>query len=307
MLSNAPFEIPAYLAEQASSLPIMTVAVAGAANPIALESVRQVTDAGLVKPILVGDPYDIRNIAQNISWDLSDIRIEATDSEVKASETAVALCRNHEAALLMKGHVHTDAIMRAVIDRDNGLRTGRRTSHVFHMTIPGRDRVIHITDAAINVHPNTETKVDIVHNAIDMARALGMEKPKVAMLSGAETVNPAMPSSVDAEKVVNLINSQPGLKAIIDGPLGFDNAVSYEAARIKGIDSPVAGQADILVVPNLESGNFLFKQMVYFMSSTAAGVVMGAQVPIVLTSRADPPEARFAATAIAAIIAADKD
>ena len=307
MLSEIPFEIPAYLADRASSLPTMTLAVAGAGHPITLESVKKTADIGLVRPILVGDPSDIRNIAEDISWDLSGIRIEAADSEVKASETAVALCRNHEAALLMKGHVHTDAIMRAVIDRDNGLRTGRRTSHAFHMTIPGRDRVIHITDAAINVHPNTETKVDIVHNAIDMARALGMEKPKVAMLSGAETVNPAMPSSVDAEKVVNLINSQPGLKAIIDGPLGFDNAVSYEAARIKGIDSPVAGQADILVVPNLESGNFLFKQMVYFMSSTAAGVVMGAQVPIVLTSRADPPEARFAATAIAAIIAADKD
>ena len=130
---------------------------------------------------------------------------------------------------------------------------------------------------------------------------------KVAVLSGAETINPAMPSSVDADKVVNRINSQPGTSAIIDGPLGFDNAVSAEAAKIKGIDSPVAGQADILVVPNLESGNFLFKQMVYFMSATAAGVVMGAQVPIVLTSRADPPEARFAATAIAAIIAADKD
>jgi phosphate acetyltransferase len=307
MLSNVPFEIPAYLLERARALPKMTVAVAGAGNPIALESVRQAAEADLVEPILVGDPDDIRDSARSIGWDLAGCRIEAADSEAKASEKAVALCRHGEAALLMKGHVHTDEIMRAVIDRENGLRTGRRTSHVFHMTIPGCGRVIHITDAAINVNPNTDSKIDIVHNAIDMARALGMEQPKVAVLSGAETINPSMPSSVDADKVVSRMNSQPGTRAIIDGPLGFDNAVSAEAAKIKGIDSPVAGQADILVVPNLESGNFLFKQMVYFMSSTAAGVVMGAQVPIVLTSRADPPEARFAATAIAAIIAADKE
>ena len=307
MLSNTPFEIPSYLTERATNVPKMTVAVAGAGNPVALESIRQAVDAGLVEPILVGDLNDIREIAHSISWDLDGTRLEAANNEVNASEIAVALCRNKEATLLMKGHVHTDAIIRAVIDRENGLRTERRTSHVFHMTIPGRDRVIYITDAAININPSTETKIDIVYNSISMAHSLGIKKPKVAMLSGAETVNPSMPSSIDAEKVTNLINSQPGLEAIIDGPLGFDNAVSSEAAKIKGIDSPVAGQADILVVPNLESGNFLFKQMVYFMSSTAAGVVMGAQVPIVLTSRADPPEARFAAMAIAAIIAADKD
>jgi phosphotransacetylase len=170
------------------------------------------------------------------------------------------------------------------------------------MTLPGRDRVIHITDAAINVHPGVSEKLDILLNAVELAHNLGMAEPKVAMLSGSETVNPAMPSSVEADEVVRLANNGAASGAIVDGPFGFDNAVSPEAARIKCVDSPVAGQADILVVPNLEAGNFLFKQMVYFMSATAAGIVMGAKVPVVLTSRADPPEARLAAAAIASII-----
>ena len=184
MLSNVPFEIPEYLLERARALPKMAVAVAGAGNPVALESVRQAAEADLVEPILVGDPDDIRDAARTIDWDTTSFRIEAADSEAKASEKAVALCRHGEAALLMKGHVHTDEIMRAVIDRENGLRTGRRTSHVFHMTIPGRDRVIHITDAAINVNPNTDSKIDIVHNAIDMARALGMDEGCCLVRSG---------------------------------------------------------------------------------------------------------------------------
>jgi phosphate acetyltransferase len=172
------------------------------------------------------------------------------------------------------------------------------------MTVPNSDKVLYITDAAINVAPDVGIKMDILKNAIEMVHAMGIETPHVAVLSGAEVVNPSMPSSVEADEVVKRANNGEVTGAIVDGPLAFDGAVSAEAANIKGIDSPVAGKADVLLVPNIETGNGLFKQMVYFMSATAAGVVMGAKVPIILTSRADPPEARFASAAVAAIVAA---
>ena len=304
MLSTEPFQIPPYLTERIRDLPPLAMAVAGANNQVAMESARMVAEAGLVEPILVGDKDIIQAIAKDIGWDISNIRIVAADDEDQASEKAVALARNKEAALLMKGHVHTDSLMRAIINRENGLRTGRRTSHVFHMTIPRSDKVLFITDAAINVAPDVDIKMDILQNAVDMVHALGIDKPHVAVLSGAEVVNPSMPSSVEADAVVKRANSGEITGAIIDGPLAFDIAVSTEAAKIKGVESPVSGKTDILLVPNIESGNILFKQMVYFMSATAAGVVMGAQVPIILTSRADPPEARFASAAVAAIVAA---
>jgi phosphate acetyltransferase len=304
MLSTDPFVIPPYLKERIRELPPLTMSVAGANNVVAMESARMVADAGLAEPILVGDEDAIRAIAKDIGWDLTNIRIVAAETEDDASEKAVALARNKEAALLMKGHVHTDSIMRAIIDKENGLRTGRRTSHVFHMTVPNSDKVLYITDAAINVAPDVGIKMDILKNAIEMVHAMGIETPHVAVLSGAEVVNPSMPSSVEADEVVKRANNGEVTGAIVDGPLAFDGAVSAEAANIKGIDSPVAGKADVLLVPNIETGNGLFKQMVYFMSATAAGVVMGAKVPIILTSRADPPEARFASAAVAAIVAA---
>lgn len=302
MLSNVPHEFPAYLKKLAAGLPPLPMAVVGAAHPLVLDSARRAAEEGFIEPVLIGDPDEIRAIAAGTGWDVSRFRIVPAEGEAKTAETGAALASRGEVAALMKGHVHTDALMRAVLARDAGLRTDRRTSHVFHMTVPGRDRVIHITDAAINISPGVGEKLDITLNAVELARKLGMAEPKVALLSGAETVNPAMPSSVEADEVVRRANNGAVTGAIVDGPFGFDNAVSPEAARIKGIDSPVAGQADILVVPNLEAGNFLFKQMVYFMSATAAGLVMGAKVPIVLTSRADPPEARLAAAAIASIV-----
>jgi len=304
MLSTDPFVIPPYLKERVPDLPPLTMSVAGANNAVAMESARMVADGGLAEPILVGDETAIRAIAKDMGWDLTNIRIVAAETEDEASEKAVALARNNEAALLMKGHVHTDSIMRAIIDRENGLRTGRRTSHVFHMTVPNSDKVLYITDAAINVAPDVGIKMDILKNAIDMVHAMGIKTPHVAVLSGAEVVNPSMPSSVEADEVVKRANNGDVTGAIVDGPLAFDGAVSTEAAKIKGIDSPVAGKADVLLVPNIETGNGLFKQMVYFMSATAAGVVMGAKVPVILTSRADPPEARFASAAVAAIVAA---
>ena len=303
MLSEIPFEVPPYLLDRIEGMDRVRMAIAGADHPIALKSARQGADAGLIDPVLVGDADVIRAAAREIDWDITSFAIVDAVGEEKAPATAVALARSGEVTSLMKGHLHTDALMKAVVNREHGLRTSRRLSHIFHMTVPGNDRVLMITDAAVNVQPDTDTKIDITNNAIEMAHALGNPKPRVALMSGTESVLPAMPSSVDAAKVVKRANAGEVKNAIVDGPFAFDNALSKKAAALKGMDGPVAGQADILVVPNIETGNGLFKMMVYFMSGLAAGLVMGAVVPIVLTSRADPPEARFAATAIAAIVA----
>ncbi|MCH7956604.1 MAG: bifunctional enoyl-CoA hydratase/phosphate acetyltransferase [Proteobacteria bacterium] len=305
MLSTVPFEVPARLMDKARAAPRLTMAVAGAGHPLAMESARRAAEAGLIEPVLVGDADAIAAIARDMGWNIAGLRVVAAGDESKAAETAAMLAGAGEVASLMKGHVHTETLMRAVLNRGADLRTGRRISHVFHMTVPGRDRVMYITDAAINVQPGVDDKLDIVRNAVDVAHALGTAEPRVAVLSGAETVNAAMPSSVEAAEVAKRANNGAVDGALVDGPLSFDNAVSPEAAAIKGVDSPVAGRADILVVPTLESGNFLYKQMVYFMSATAAGIVIGARVPIVLTSRADPPEARLASAALAAIVAAE--
>jgi len=303
MLSEIPFEVPPYLLDRIEGMDRVRMAIAGADHPIALKSARQGADAGLIDPVLVGDADIIRAAARDIDWDITSFAIVDAIGEEKAPAAAVALAKSGEVTSLMKGHLHTDALMKAVVNREHGLRTARRLSHIFHMTVPGNDRVLMITDGAVNVQPDTDTKIDITNNAVEVAHALGNPKPKVAMLSGTESVLPAMPSSVDAAKVVKRANAGEVKNAIVDGPFAFDNALSTDAAALKGMDGPVAGQADILVVPNIETGNSLFKMMVYFMSGLAAGVVMGAAVPIVLTSRADPPEARFAATAIAAIVA----
>ncbi len=303
MLSKIPFEVPAYLLEKAESLPRCPMAVAGADNKIVLESARQATEAGVMTPVLVGDADIIRSLSDGVGWDIEGVEIVNLTDEEAISGAAVSLAASGAAKGIMKGHIHTDALMRAVIHRGSGLRTDRRISHVFHMTIPGRDKVLLITDGAVNVAPTVDTRMDIIRNAVDMAHALGNPEPRVAVLSGSEVVNPSMPSSVEGAEIVERAGKGEIDGCIIDGPFAFDLAVSPKAAKIKDIDSPVAGRADIVVVPNIEMGNGLFKMMVHFMSGLAAGVVMGAAVPIMLTSRADPPEARFAATLIAAILA----
>ncbi len=304
MLSDTPFESPRDLLDKAAGLPPVAMAVAGAGDPLPMESARRAAEAGLVKPVLIGDPDAIQRIARDMGWDISGLRVIDAEDEAKAAETAAALARGHEVTSLMKGHVHTDEIMRAVLRREAGLRTDRRISHVFHMTVPGREGVLYITDAAVNISPDVPTKLDITRNAVDLVHALGLAEPKVALLSATETPTERMPSSVEAAEVVRLAKETGVSGALIDGPFAFDNAISPDAAAVKGIDSPVAGRADVLVVPNIETGNVLFKAMVYLMGACAAGIVMGAKVPIVLTSRADPPEARLAAAAIAAIVAA---
>jgi phosphate acetyltransferase len=271
------------------------MAVAGAGGKLALESARRATEAGLIEPCLVGDRDAIVAIAGTIGWDLSGLRVVPAGDEAKAAETAVALARGGEVAALMKGQIHTDALMRAVVARATGLRGDRRISHVFHMTIPGREGELLISDAAINVRPDPATRIDIIANAVEVLHALGNPEPKVAVLSATETPIPAMPSSVEAAEIRRRAAQGEVSGAVVDGPFALDVAISLEASAVKGVDSPVAGRADVLLVPNIETGNSLYKAMVHYMSATAAGVVMGARVPIVLTSRADPPEARLTA------------
>ena len=303
MLSTLPFDTPDHVIARASGGAAAVTAIVGAGSRVALESARRASTQGLIEPVLVGDLDAVAAIARDMDWDLDGIRTIAAADERLASEVAVALARGGEAAALMKGQVHTDVLMRAVVDRDTGLRTGRRMSHVFYMTAPGREGSIAISDAAINVAPGPGMKLDIVNNAVGLLHALGTAEPKVAVLSATEVPIAAMPSSLDAAEVVRRAAEGEVAGAVLDGPFAFDVAISPQAAAIKGVDGPVAGRADLLIMPNIEAGNAVFKAMVYFMSATAAGLVMGAKVPIMLTSRADPPEARLTAAALAAIVA----
>jgi len=303
MLSQLPYVCPPGLLAQARSDRPTRTAVAGADNTVALESARSAMVEGIVDPLLVGAPEKIAAAAEKIAWDIGKLQIFAAADEETAARQAVALCREGEADALMKGHVHTDNLMRAVVDRENGLRCGRRLSHVFYMTAPDRAGAVAITDAAVNVAPDVAQRLDIARNAVVLFHALGQPCPRVAVLSATELENPAMPSSVAAGEIARLANGGAVQGAVFAGPLALDAAMSPQAAAIKGIENPVAGKADILLVPNIETGNALFKAMVYLMSATAAGLVLGARVPIVLTSRADPPEARLAAAALAAILA----
>ena len=303
MLSPLPFASPGHVIEKATAATPTPTAVAGAGGRLALESARRATEAGLIEPCLVGDPEAITAAASGIGWDLAPYRCVSAEDETKAAEAAVALARGNEVAALMKGQIHTDTLMRAVVDRENGLRAGRRMSHIFYMTAPDRQGALTITDAAVNVAPDAAVKLDIINNAVDLLHALGTPEPKIAVLSATDTPIAAMPSSLEAAEVVRRAVQGAVTGAVVDGPFALDLAISPEAATVKGVDSPVAGQADILLVPNIETGNALYKAMVYFMSATAAGLVMGAKVPIILTSRADPPEARLTAAALAAIVA----
>ncbi len=303
MLSGAPYEVPAYLFKKAKHLSRCPMAIAGADNEVVLKSARQATENGIITPILIGNATRIQELSNSIGWNIDEFEIVDLTSEESISKAAVSLAASSVVKGIMKGHVHTDTLMRFVIKKDTGLRTGRRISHVFHMTVPGCDKVLLITDGAINVAPNIDTRMDIIRNAIDVSHALGNPKPRVAVLSGTEVANPSMPSSLESAEIIERAHNGEIGGCFIDGPLAFDLAVSPEAAKTKGIDSPVAGKADIIVVPNIEMGNGLFKMMVYFMSGLASGIVVGARVPIVLTSRADPPEARFSSALIASIIA----
>jgi phosphate acetyltransferase len=257
----------------------------------------------LIIPILVGPEKKIRDVAQQHGIDLGNTRIvDAAHSHASAAK-AVELVRLGEAELLMKGSLHSDELLGAVVARDTGLRTARRISHVFIMDVPTYHKVLLVTDAAINIAPTLEDKVDICQNAIDLAIALGNHMPKVAVLAAVETVTSKMPATIDAAALCKMAERGQITGALVDGPLAFDNAISKDAARIKGIRSEVAGDPDILLVPDLEAGNILAKQLTFLANADSAGIVLGARVPIILTSRADSVRSRSASCAVAMLAA----
>ena len=281
----------------------LNVAVAHPCDQVSLGGAVDAAEKAIIAPILVGPEAKIRAVAKEFGYDLKSYRIVNTEHSHDSAARAVALCRSGEAQALMKGSLHTDELMHEVAQRDTGLRTNRRISHVFVFDVPTYPRTLLVTDAAINIYPTLEDKADIAQNAIDLAVVLGIAVPKVAILSAVETVYPKITSTIDAAALCKMADRGQITGGILDGPLAFDNAVSMEAAQIKKIVSPVAGQADILLVPDLEAGNILAKQLSYLAEADAAGIVLGAKVPIILTSRADSVESRLASAAVAVLLA----
>ncbi|KAA0068334.1 bifunctional enoyl-CoA hydratase/phosphate acetyltransferase [Rhodanobacter sp. T12-5] len=289
------------LLAQVKGRPAIPTAIVHPCDDSAIVAAVEAANAGLIEPILVGPATRIMAAAKHTGLDIAPYRLVDMPHSHAAAAQAVALVKSGEAKLLMKGSLHTDELMHAVVAEPD-LRTGRRLSHVYLMDVPSYPRLLLVTDAAINISPGLDEKRDIIQNAIDLAHILGIAMPKVAVLSAVETVNPAIPSTIDAAALCKMAERGQITGGLVDGPLAFDNAVSTLAASEKGIDSKVAGMADILVVPDLESGNMLAKQLTFLAGADAAGVVMGAQVPIILTSRADAPRARIASCAVAVLL-----
>lgn len=281
------------------SLAPVPTAVVHPCDAVSLEGALAAAEQGMIIPVLIGPEAKIRAVADAAERDLAGVRIVDVPHSHAAAEKAVALARAGEVSMLMKGKIHTDELLEPVVDRDTGLRTDRRMSHVFALDVPNYSKPLLISDAAINIFPDLHAKRDIVQNAIDLAQALGIACPKVALLSAVETVTPGIPSTVDAASLCKMADRGQITGGQLDGPLAFDNAVSRAAAEAKDIVSDVAGNADILIVPDLEAGNMLAKQLIYLAGADAAGVVLGARIPIVLTSRADGLMSRVASAAIA--------
>ena len=291
------------LIARCTSLAPARAAVAHPCDESSLRAAIDAAKANLITPILVGPHVRIEAVARQHGIDISSLEVvDAPHSEASAM-AAVALVREGKAEALMKGSLHTDELMGAVVRRDTGLRTARRISHCFIMDVPGYPEPLIITDAAVNIAPSLRDKVDIVQNAIDLARDLGVTDVRVAILSAMETVNPDVPSTLEAAALCKMADRKQITGGVLDGPLALDNAISLEAAQIKRIDSPVAGRANVLVVPDLEAGNMLAKSLSFLAGADAAGIVLGARVPIILTSRADSVMTRLASCAVAALVA----
>jgi phosphate acetyltransferase len=280
--------------------PVRT-AVAHPCDETSLAAAVEAAALGLIVPILVGPSARIRKLAESGKLDLDAHELVDTPHSHASAAKAVEIVRAGNADALMKGSLHTDELMAEVLRADTGIRTARRVSHVFVMDVPMYRKPLFITDAAINIFPSLEDKVDIAQNAIDLANALGIETPKVAILSAVETVTSKIPSTIDAAALCKMAERGQIHGALVDGPLAFDNAISREAAAMKDIRSPVAGDADILLVPDLEAGNMLAKELTFLANADAAGIVLGARVPIILTSRADNLRARMASCAVAVL------
>jgi len=291
------------LVAKAKRLPALATAVAHPCDESSLRGALEAAEAGLIIPILVGPQDKIIRLAKSLSLSVDGFDLIDVPHSQAAADKAVEIVRAGKAELLMKGSLHSDELLAAVTKRETGLRTGRRISHVFVMDVPTHPETLFITDAAVNIAPDLMAKRDIIQNAIDLYAGLGLGTPKVAILSAVETVNPAIPSTIDAAALCKMADRGQITGGELEGPLAFDNAISPEAARIKGIKSPVAGHAQILVVPDLEAGNMLAKNLTFISNADAAGIVLGARVPIILTSRADNVRTRMASCAVAMLLA----
>ena len=291
------------LIARAKQVPAAITVVAHPCDETSLRGAVEAAEAGIIVPILVGPAEKIAAVAQRHGLDISRFQVVDAPHSDAAAAMAVQLIRESKGELLMKGSLHTDELMRAVASGQTGLRTARRISHVFIMDVPTYPETLFITDAAINIFPDLEAKRDIVQNAIDLFTQVGLGNPRVAILSAVETVTPKIPSTIEAAALCKMADRGQITGGVLDGPLAFDNAIDPQAAEIKGIKSAVAGRAQILVVPDLEAGNMLAKNLTFLAKADAAGIVLGARVPIILTSRADSVRARMASCAVAVLYA----
>ena len=300
MLSNKNIICPENLLKIAKGKGPVKAVVVNAVKKVAIESAKQAVDANLITPLFIGDKSIIEKIAKEISWDISNYEVIHEPDENSTAPIAAKLASEGKVKIIIKGHIHTDVLMKAVLKRNLNLIGKKRLSHVWHMTLEKNDKPFIITDGALNVLPKLETKMHILKNSVDFAKRIGITKPKVSILSATEEVLDSVPSSVEAKEITKRAKDE-SIDADVFGPLAFDNSVSEKAAKIKNIQNAVAGKTDILLVPNVEAGNGLVKMMIFFMGACAAGVVVGGRVPVVITSRADDTQARLASIAAAVV------
>ena len=303
MLSNKEIICPNNLLDVAHKKKGVKVAVVNAGKPLPMLSVQDAVNENLIEPIFIGDKKEILKCADDLQWDISQYEIIDEPVENNTAKIAAKLASENKIKIIVKGHIHTDVLMKEVLKREYDLLGKTRLSHIWHMTIDKDDKPLIITDGALNVLPNIKTKMHILRNVINFSKRIGISRPKIAVLSATEEVLDSVPSSLDAAELTKLAK-EDNLEADVFGPLAFDNSISKKSAGIKGIKNIVAGEADVLLVPSVETGNALVKIMIYFMSACAAGVVVGGKVPVVITSRSDEAQARLASIA-AAVVALD--
>jgi len=303
MLSNKEIICPNNLLDEAHKKKGVKVAVVNAGKPLPMLSIQDAVNENLVEPIFIGNKEEIQKCAEDIKWDISSYEIIHEPIENNTAKIAAKLAKEDKIKIIVKGHIHTDVLMKEVLKREYNLLGKTRLSHIWHMTVEKDDKPLIITDGALNVLPNVKTKMHILKNVINFSNRIGISKPKIAVLSATEEVLDSVPSSLDAAELTKLAKEE-NLEADVFGPLAFDNSISKKSAGIKGIKNTVAGEADVLLVPSVETGNGLVKMMIYFMGACAAGVVVGGKVPVVITSRSDEAQARLASIA-AAVVALD--
>ena len=303
MLSNKEIVCPDKLIEIAKKKRDITAGIVNAGKPLPMHSTMEAVKENLIIPIFIGDKNEINKCAEQLKWDISKYEIINETVENNTAPIAAKLASDQKIKIIVKGHIHTDILMKEVLKRDYNLLGKKRLSHIWHMTIDKSSSPIIITDGALNVLPNIKTKMHILKNVVDFANRIGIKKPKVSILSATEEVLESVPSSIEAKEITKLAKEE-NINADVFGPLAFDNSISKKSSAIKGIKNDVAGQANVILVPSVETGNALVKMMIYFMGACAAGVVVGGKVPVVITSRSDDPTARLASIA-AAVVALD--